>query len=194
MITVVVGTHGNAFPVHESLICSSSEFFRTARKPEWSAANPQVVDLGDEEPDIFEAYLHWLYFRTRPTMETHNDPACPEYKRLAHCYVLGEMLIDKNFKNDVVNALIELLEEMKDRIIIPGSDEINIIYAGTIEGSLGRKLMVDIWVAFARKSCRNDLHECHPEFVLDLAKELLEFNNAERLRKFERLRKKYYES
>jgi len=194
MITVVVGTHGVSFPVHESLICLSSEFFRNARKPEWSAGKPQVVDLIDEVPVVFEVYLHWLYFKTLPTVGIYNDHKCPEFESLARCYVLGEMLIDKKFKNAIVDALTDILEEMKDEMIIPGSFEINIIYAGTTEGSPGRKLMVDIWATIAGKTCKTALDECHPDFVLDLAKEFLELDNTIRPRPWKTSLERYYES
>ena len=177
MINVAVGTNGNTYPVHESLICASSDFFQTARKPEWSEGNPGVVDLSDEKPDIFEVYLHWLYFKTLSTVQDQPPTSNPEYLELAQCYVLGEKLLDVKFKNAVIDAMIDVLvNQPEDDVFIPGPSTIKTIYEGTMEGSLVRTLLVDIWAARAGKSGKTDLDECPPEFAIDLAKEFLDLN------------------
>jgi hypothetical protein len=173
MINVVVGTNGNTYPVHESLICASSNFFQTARKPEWSAGNPGVVDLSDEMPDIFEVYLHWLYFKTFPTIQDQD----PEYMELGQCYVLGEKLLDVKFKNAVIDAMSDVLENQpEDDVFIPGPLTIETVYEGTPKGSPARALLVDMWAVKAGKFGKADLDECPPEFAIDLAKEFLELN------------------
>jgi hypothetical protein len=91
MITVTVGEAGIQYPIHESVVCKTSTFFDNAMKPEWASArpDPRRVDLSDEEPDIFSIYIHWLYFKTIPSVVTEVEPARnPEYELLAKCYVM----------------------------------------------------------------------------------------------------------
>ena len=50
------------FTVHADVFTQRSRFFATARKPEWLAGDSsKPVDLSDEDPDIFQAYLNCVY-------------------------------------------------------------------------------------------------------------------------------------
>jgi hypothetical protein len=179
MITVKVGNNGTTFPVHESVVCDSSAFFKSAMKPEWTSATSRIVDLTDEDPNIFEIYLHWLYFKTLSTIHNRPPIADIEYIELAQCYVLGEKLLDMKFKNAVIDALIEVLEnDPEDNCFLPDYDIINTIYEGTTEGSPARTLLVDMWQGRATPSCKAALDECPPEFTMDLAKVFLDLNLA----------------
>jgi len=179
MITVKVGNNGTTFPVHESVVCDSSAFFKFAMKPEWTSATSRIVDLTDEDPDVFEIYLHWLYFKTLSTIQGRPPSADMEYIELAQCYVLGEKLLDVKFKNAIMDALVEVLEnEQKGTCILPGSWAIETIYEGTTEGSPARILLVAMWIGRAAPSCKVTLNKCHPEFIIDLAKGFLELDVA----------------
>ena len=50
------------FTVHADVFTQRSRFFATARKSEWLAGDSsKPVDLSDEDPDIFQAYLNCVY-------------------------------------------------------------------------------------------------------------------------------------
>jgi hypothetical protein len=72
---------GARFPIHESDILKSSKLFDTAMKPEWAAArtDPRIVDLTNEKPEVFTVYIHWLYLKTLPTVDTENFETSREY-------------------------------------------------------------------------------------------------------------------
>lgn len=111
MITVSVGSDDVHYPVHEDVVRKSSKFFDNAMKPEWAKArpNPRVVDLSDEDPRIFQIYLHWMYFKTIPSVYTTIATNWnPEYVQLSSCYIMGEKLVDSAFKNAVLTALSTL--------------------------------------------------------------------------------------
>ena len=152
-ITVSVGTEGLQITVIEAILHRSSTFFDNAMKPEWAASRSEhrVVDLTDEDPDIFKLYLHWLYFKTMPTVATkcltNNNP---EYVALAKCYVLGEKLMDNGFKNAVVDALLDAMNNQPFYPHhCPDHRPIKITYDGTLEGSPTTRLLVDIWTTEA---------------------------------------------
>lgn len=62
---VIVGQlPGNVkrFTVHTDMFTRRSKFFAAARKAEWVAgARAKPVDLSDEDPDVFQAYLNCVY-------------------------------------------------------------------------------------------------------------------------------------
>jgi hypothetical protein len=52
------------FTVHTDVFTQVSRFFAAARKPEWitsDATKPKQVDLSDEDPNVFQAYLNCVY-------------------------------------------------------------------------------------------------------------------------------------
>jgi hypothetical protein len=50
------------FTVHSDIFTQRSRFLAAARKPEWIAGDPsKPVDLSDEDPDVFQAYLNCIY-------------------------------------------------------------------------------------------------------------------------------------
>ncbi len=59
-ITVKVGSGDKAyvFGVHENLICEPSSFFRAALNGTWKELVDQIVDLPDDDPEVFELYIN----------------------------------------------------------------------------------------------------------------------------------------
>lgn len=102
------------FTIHESVIKPRSEFVRLALRGEWKEANDRVITLPDDEPDVFSIYQEWLYsglIHTRGSEKgLENDP---EHELLVKAFVLGEKIIDPEFKDCVLDAIIEKLREDK---------------------------------------------------------------------------------
>lgn len=62
-IEVLVGpSPPTIFSVHENLIRSSSAFFDAATRGVWKESAARQVLLPEDDPEIFELYLHWLYY------------------------------------------------------------------------------------------------------------------------------------
>jgi hypothetical protein len=83
--------------------------------------------------------------------------------------------MDTAFKNAVITAFLDAEEYQPfydSRY--PGFVPINIIYGGSMEGSLGRKLVVDIWVQHAHTGWVVHLSEDLAHiFVLEFSRALL---------------------
>jgi len=177
LITVEVSDAQVRYSVIESAIRKSSKFFDNAMKPEWadSRPDPRVVDLSDEDVEIFEVYLHWLYFKTLPTVCMDDIGRSSEYLLLAECYIMGEKIMDTGFKNAVLEALVD--KERSPPFYgsrLPSKGAICIIYEGTREGSPARRLLVDMWAASAGEKCAQHIDEFLPHsFVLELSRALL---------------------
>ncbi|KAF2242156.1 hypothetical protein BU26DRAFT_397428, partial [Trematosphaeria pertusa] len=120
-------------------------FLQVAVKMEWMGEEPRPVDLSDEEPTVFKAYLQWLYTKQVP-LETYTharsdgqDEEAINDELLAQCYVLGEKLMDSKFQNAVLEVFINNERHW------PSNRAICILYKGTGSSSPARKLMVDFW-------------------------------------------------
>lgn len=110
-IVFLVGTDApKRFIVHEALVTPRSEFVRMALRGEWKEAQTRTVPLPEDEPDIFSVYQQWLYggrIHTRPSSALSKTD--DEYRKLVKAYILGEKLVGGNFKDSIVDAIVEKL-------------------------------------------------------------------------------------
>jgi hypothetical protein len=60
----------------------------------------------------------------------------------ARMYILSEKLMDAEFQDTIIQTLMTGCNTAK---MFPAKGRINIIYNGTVEGSLARKLLVDLY-------------------------------------------------
>jgi hypothetical protein len=83
VFNVIVGTPPLAqrFTLHTNVFIQRSGFFRAARKPEWLNGNPsKPVDLTNEDPEVFQAYLNCVY-RGPDTLKEIGDTFTREFPR-----------------------------------------------------------------------------------------------------------------
>lgn len=141
----------------------------------WETSTSGSVTLAEEDPEAFEVYVHWLYFKTLPVR--NDNPGLEgniEYVQLAKSYALGEMLQDVNFKDAILDAiLIKARSKTSDgRSWSPIGPAIRYIYEGTPESSAARRLMVDLYTYhgqgdwLTKWASKDDLPK---QFLLDLA-------------------------
>ncbi|KAL7912615.1 hypothetical protein GGI35DRAFT_256867 [Trichoderma velutinum] len=175
-LNVMVGsTNPVMFSVHEHLACRTSEYFKTAMKPYWGTSTSGSFTLEDEDPEVFEVYLHWLYFETLPVQ--NDNPGVEgniEYVQLAKAYALGEFLGDINFKDAVLDViLIKSRSKASDgRSWFPVGPAIRFIYEGTPETSAARRLLVDLYTYHGQGEWLtqwSDQEDLPKQFLLDLA-------------------------
>lgn len=163
------------FSVHENLICGNSDYFKLAMKSYWEATAKGSVTLKEEDPEIFDIYVQWLYYGTLPVR--NDSPGLDgniEYEQLAKAYVLGEMLQDVNFKDAVLDAiLIKSRSRASDGgCWFPVGPVVPCIYDGTTESSAARRLLVDLYTDHGhgdwliKYGSQDDLPK---QFLLDLA-------------------------
>ncbi|KAF2121789.1 hypothetical protein BDV96DRAFT_468436, partial [Lophiotrema nucula] len=137
------------FYVHEFAICDRSPFFDKAMKPEWAdqRPDPRVIELPDDDPAAFSLYLHWLYTKKLPVLpDDQESPSYEGFHNLAYAYVLGERLMDIEFKNVVADAYVLYARgTAPGKQHYPSNEDVRILYEGTSEGSPIRQLLIDIW-------------------------------------------------
>jgi hypothetical protein len=114
------------------------------------------VNLSDEDPDIVKIYLQWIYaqaFPIRKDMDSRKEEVRYKLATLAHCYVFGENLMDRDFKQAALNAYCEAWEYYASSPNISKMSEVVFdatpvitIYEGTPSGSEFRKRLVMYWL------------------------------------------------
>lgn len=175
-IEVVVGSDPlTTFSIHEGLIRGSSDFFDKAMGGTWKEAADRVINLPDDDPDVFRIYLHWLYRGSIPCgwlkPETVSDV---HYIHFAKAYVLGDKLQDEDFCDADIDAIIQMASVRgKDgRNFFPGRDAVRHLYDNTLPSSRGRRFLVALYLHHAEKDWFGDDKDRKVfgiEFLCDLA-------------------------
>lgn len=106
--------------LHHDIVAKSSDFFDKALNGRFAEKDGQVK-LPHEDARLFAIYAHWLYFgpsaivRKTGTGQAVGDKWLDGEKETQHelpimtkvkLYVLGEMLQDDQFRDDVMDSLI----------------------------------------------------------------------------------------
>jgi hypothetical protein len=163
------------FSVHEKLICASSDFFRNAMARDWKESKQRSIHLKDDDADTFELYLHWLYRGTLPVRI--NEPGLvgnSEYLQMAKAYVLGDKLQDGDFKDVIIDAIIDKCKSIASdgHKWSPVGPVLRCIYDNTPTSSKARRLLVDIYVHNGSGDWLSDWvkqDDIPKDFLLDIA-------------------------
>ncbi|PPJ59893.1 hypothetical protein CBER1_08329 [Cercospora berteroae] len=181
IITVAVGTNESPdeFRVHEDLLREHSDFFEAALNNQWKEAQERKITLPEDEPDVVDTYVQWLY---GSTIEAAAPSAMQIEGRItnriwAKLYVFGDKIQDRVFANAVMEAWTAALDSPPPGAIrtFPDIRCILTIYQHTTPGNPARKFLVHVWAAYRKLRWmeegrhKNSLLEC-PEFLLDLAR------------------------
>lgn len=143
-ITVRVGTGKvvRDYTIHEHILRSHT-FFGNALRHDWKEAQERIVKLPETHPDHFDLYVQWIYshqLHFQPSPESGVIQS--EIARLLRAYVLGQYLLDGDFRDAVIGDMIK-------RIRIARHSRPNLgkhlawIYAQTEDNDPLRRLAVD---------------------------------------------------
>lgn len=103
--------------VHANLLCQNSPFFRGALAHEWREKRENLIRLPKDDIETFDTYCAWLYHRNPFSLPTscncselnasHEVHLYPDQKRLLRAWMFGNKILDYNFCDMVIDALIE---------------------------------------------------------------------------------------
>jgi hypothetical protein len=130
----------------------------------------RFVSFTDDDPDIMNAYLYWLYFaKFRSQPATEQD----EYGFLAKLYIFGEEHKDRAFQDAVLNMIVYQSRKRDGNgdQCYPVGSVVKLLYDSTPPGSPMRQLLVDMsrtqghagWIS-------SNESETHIEFLADLVR------------------------
>lgn len=130
-IIVLVGSEKKTFVVHKNIVCQSSRFFRAATTGQWKKATKKTVPLPDIKPEIFGAYVGWLYtgdidVKASPDIKYNASmdwPTLAEIQlKLTGAFCLGDYLQDSKFRNSVVDEFKAVVEGGK-KVLTPNTKQ-----------------------------------------------------------------------
>jgi hypothetical protein len=131
--------NGNAFSVHQGLICYHSAYFRGALQDQFTEGKEGVATLPQEEDD-FKVFMSWMYtgrFYDEGQKATLTDGTAS--RALFSAYVFADKRGIPALKNAIIDMAIELEEEEN---VLPGSD-VNYVWDNLPESDGLRKLFLD---------------------------------------------------
>ena len=160
--------------VHEELLRTTSPFFVASLKKEWIEGKERIIPLPDDEMDIVELYVQWLYrnkIYTRKPKE-HLAKESDEYDTLIEAFIFGEKMEDDCFKDTIIDAIIacSVTEDVTGKCRNPIGPRVDRAYDGTPPGSSLRRLLLDIHLQRGHEGWVNETQNA--EFLRALTKAL----------------------
>jgi hypothetical protein len=79
----------------------------------WKEAQERTIKLPEDDPEVFSVYQEWLYDGLIHTGSQTLFPATDdEYEALVKAYILGEKLMDQDFKDATIDATLDKFRNM----------------------------------------------------------------------------------
>lgn len=135
-ITVYVGSAKVPFVVHTEVICEKSRFFKAACSDRWIEGQTKTVDLPEENPQVFQLYVSWLY---KAKISLPGTEAGYNQNALMLLYVLGDVLDDYQLRNA---AMVGMIDNIRNMSGCAGPQVIQRFYGLTPVGSPLRRFLV----------------------------------------------------
>jgi hypothetical protein len=167
------------FILHIPIATASSKYLQR------SIAESTVVILHDVDPVLFNVYFNWLYSgsiytKSDPVTEFPENQKDPEYITLTQLFLLGQLLEDENFMDDITDAFVSKFcsqrELTQDGVVdLPGPDCINLLYRFAGPETQLARVLADIYRREASKANLVQIRQAlNKEFLADLAAALVD--------------------
>ncbi|KAF2127290.1 hypothetical protein P153DRAFT_387835 [Dothidotthia symphoricarpi CBS 119687] len=156
--TILVG-EGEAqqrFVVHEQPLIQHSRFFRAALTGDFKEAHDKIVELEEDDPQIFEFFVHWLYFQRFPDHGRAADEGLEKAwisegehgglgksGNLIHLYIFADKYHVKNLTTKVIDELFYHLEDPE--ITLPYDEDIAYAFDHLNKESPLCRLLIDAY-------------------------------------------------
>jgi hypothetical protein len=169
------------FTIHEDVITQRSKLLRTARQQKKNWKKSKASMLKDEDPQVFSAYLHTVYFgvvslknRTAEDAAGNATGNASRNKEVARFLIDLYLLADKLLDSVTANMVIDEILSFFDRNIGPLSGVTPHVYASTADGSPLRMLVRNFYIHEVNRSWPTSAGEWDlpTEFLQDFALEI----------------------
>jgi hypothetical protein len=121
--TVLVGPDQTRFVVHENLLVHYSKFFHAALTGKFKEAEDKTVKLEEDDPDIFELFVHWLYYQRFPdkvygdnegilalwTIDDDDDYQSSPSDNCVYLHIFGDKYEVEKLRCDTINELVQMI-------------------------------------------------------------------------------------
>lgn len=147
---------------------------------EWKETQERIIPLPEDDPNIFSIYQQWLYTslvhtRYHVALSTIDD----EYRTLVKAYILGEKVMDSNFKDSLADAIIEKLRSLRKF----DTSLTSLVFDNTPPASPLRRLWLDAYYIFGSSEWLNaslvdDDDAISPEFMAEFSRYQMQFRTG----------------
>ncbi|KAG9678411.1 hypothetical protein KCU99_g1303, partial [Aureobasidium melanogenum] len=158
---------------HRNLLMSVSGFFAAGLTSSFKEAETGVFELEEEDPSTFTIFEQWVYkdrlfIKKTASSSPDTEDDDQEWECLPRLYTLGERLDAPRFKDAVISAMIEKVNESK---VMPDTWA-SYVYQNTVSACALRRLIVDFHVfahqgRLLKKGACPDAEEPESEFLQD---------------------------
>lgn len=170
---------------HRNLLMSVSGFFAIGLTSSFKEASTGVFELEEEDSATFSVFEQWVYrnrlFIKKPSIASPSSASSDseddqqEWECLPRLYMLGERLDAPKFKDAVVSAIIEKVNESK---VVP-DNWAAYVYQNTVSACALRRLIVDFHVfahrgKLLKKGACPDAEEPEMQFMQDVLARMAE--------------------
>ena len=154
--------------VHKSLVCRDSSFFKAACKGGFREAESNEVKLPDDEPEIFDNFVRWLYTQD---IERPSTASGPDWEHLVNIYVLADKLGAPKFGNCVMQIIAQEVwlkwdEEEEVEPSLPDAAAVCVAYENTPASSPLRQFLEDVYCC--NNKVQIPMDAVPDEFVMDI--------------------------
>jgi hypothetical protein len=178
VVVFLVGTDApKRFTIHEGLVKPHSEFVRLALRGDWKEAQEQTIPLPEDDPSVFSVYQQWLYGGQIYTLCNTVFQVDDEYKILVKAYILGEKIMDQNFKDSAADAIVEKLRFLR-RFDTSLTD---LVFENTLSTSPLRRLWMDVYFHFGNSEWLDAKMVGSPinsEFMVEFSRYQMQFRTG----------------
>ncbi|THZ57372.1 hypothetical protein D6C86_07158 [Aureobasidium pullulans] len=165
-ICVGRGEDTTLFGIHQNILEHCSPFFQALLNEDIpigikTEMETRPVSEIRFEGDIeaFEVYTEWVYSGRVFKKKLRDDEGSAKFLSYGQAYILGEKLLNHDFKNEVLDTLLtEILSGGKIDLTLA-----TLVYEGTAKTSPLRRLLVDIYTWYGHKDwLRYGNNKSHP--------------------------------
>ncbi|CAN9306628.1 unnamed protein product [Alternaria sp. RS040] len=116
VVAIAIGPNKEVFRLYKDMLCSESEYFRTAYNGRWKEAD-EGVTLEDVEVEVFKIFVRWLYTQQIPVLQDYDkDDKEDRYLglekfgfMLLKACVFADRFLFVDFERIIHNLLVDLI-------------------------------------------------------------------------------------
>lgn len=137
-----VGPQKTRFTVHQSILFAASPVFRSAFRSQFKEADDRSMSLPDEDADLYEHFLTWLYADSFQLLHPPDKVASDTVRLVttARLYVLADKYDIVKLRNDICQAFFPIPRHYRGG---PPTEVTEIIYRETSVNCRFRRFLAD---------------------------------------------------
>ena len=149
--------------MHKELICYHSDFFRATLDGSFNEAENNVVDLPEDDVEVFKDFETWLYTKKLLNVKKVTQKSL----HLIKVFIFADKIRVLGLKNATLDKL--RMRATKDHIAPATPDAIHYAWENTAAGSPLRRLLTDIFAYNVKpESAEEDILAYPIEFIADV--------------------------